>query len=355
MQITGNGYSYSVPSSLDLRTFEDADEIGGLAIPGRTGLVVNKRAISKGVNLTCVLSGYLAGTDATDLADKFKEFTEVINSSPEPLMISTGTRTHPYPSKEGTIRVRKQNLTVERIASGGRIVRLSVTFVSEDGCWQDSLPVEANLGTFSGYPYAVLSSVTVLGSLDTFPTIIWRMSGEIKDPVVCWYGRNLVRNGSFDNGTYDWSVEGDARCEKYASKNVARVAENHSLAQGYIPCIGDTVYYFSAYIASDTASTARMTVWWYNSDGGFLGANNIDLATATSLVRISDDIMSPATAAFCQVILKSTVAGVFVFFTDVQVEESVSLSEYMPDQHVSFEISGDTKFGLLVEVVRILS
>jgi len=321
---------------MDIREIADEDAIASLSMPGRRGMVINAKAISKGVNTSCVLSGYLTGTDAADLISKLKTFTEVINSAPEPLVIDTGDR---------TIRVRKQNVSMGYPPSGAKTVRVAVTFISEDGCWEDILPVETRLASVKGYPVPELEAITVSGACETYPTIIWRPTGTIQDPCVTWYGKNLVKDSSFSDLTTDWTFSGSASIEKFARKKVARVAADSTMYQSFIPCIPATVYYFSAYIMSDTASTARFTVSWYNSGGTLISSSNIDLATTTSFVRMSDDLTSPGATAYCKITLCSTVNGVFVFFSDIQAEENTSLSEYMPSQEVQFAITGNTQLA----------
>lgn len=319
---------------MGLRTFDNPSEIGGVSVPGHDGIIINTKTIRLAPQ-ELVIAGLLKGTDTADLASKFKTLSEVVNSSPEPLIINTGSR---------TIRARKTNISVDRLPSGGKALRISITFLAES-IWQDNIPAETDLGTFAGYPKAALKSVTLSGSYKTYPTILWRPAATIQDPTVTWYGRNLIKNSSFVDGTTDWTIAGNARWERYANKYVGRVALNHSLSQSSIPCNASTTYYFSAYAASDTTATARMTVEWYTSADALISSNNIDLVTTGTLTRFSSSIASPGTAAYFKLILKSTVDAVFVFITDVQVEESATLSEYMPSQDVTFAITGNTQFA----------
>lgn len=339
--LKGNGYSYAVPSSLDLRTFGDETEIGGIVIPGRDGIIINKNAIRKG-SLRLTLSGLLTGTSTSDFESKFETLSQVVNSSPEPLVLNTGVR---------TIRVRKINMTHQRIPSGGTKMSIAITFISEDGYWQNSLPAGTNLGTFSGNPKAALKTVTIGGSYKTYPTILLKPTETIQDPTVTWYGRNLVQTSAFDvaesGGVIgSWIIGALARRERYANKYVVRVALNTAAraVQYFIPCNASTAYHFSAYAASDTAATAKIIIYWYTSAGVFLDDAIINYITTGTLTRFSATITSPATAAYMHIGLYSTVNDVYVYITDVQFEESATLSEYMPSQDVTFAITGNNTF-----------
>lgn len=332
--ITGNGYSYSAPPTMGLRSFEDGIEIPAQAIQGRDGFKVNKKN-TRIASVSLSLAGLLAGTDASDLGSKFKTFSEVLHSQPEPLILSTGTR---------TIRVRLQNLSIERIPSGGKKLGIAVTFISEDGYWQDSVPTENYLGSFSGYPKPALKSVTVSGAYKTYPTIRWTADATIQDPTVTWYGQNLIKNSSFSMGlTTNWTLASLARLEKYSSKWVARVASGNTFKQSNIPCNASTGYYFSAYAARTAASTARLTIEWYNSSDVLLSTDTITYAATTTLTRFSSAKTSPASAVYFNLTLDST-SAIYVYITDIQAEESASLSEFMPSQDVTFAISGNTQF-----------
>lgn len=340
MNILGNGYSYEIPSTMDIREVSDEDSVSMITLPGKRGGVVNPLSISRNVRLSFVLAGYLKGNSVPDLADKLKTFTEVVSSLPEPLVIDTGDR---------TIRVRKQSMSIGYPPSGGKTVRVSVLFASEDGSWEDKLPVEINLGSsVKGYPVPELKAVTVSGSCETYPTILWRPTAPIRDPAVTWYGRNLVKNSSLEDitpwGVAPWMWTGSAREERYANKRVARVALNSYLYQA-CPCNASTTYYFSAYAASDTASTARLLIEWYNSSMVLLDSSTINYATTSALTRFSGFASAPATTAYFILRLLSTVNDVYVFITDVQAEESTTLSEYMRSQYVTFSITGDTVFS----------
>lgn len=335
MTITGNGYSYTVPTTMGLQSFRHPTALEGISIPGRDGWVINPQAMRHGPVEEIVLAGALVGSDATDLATKFKTLSEVINSSPEPLILSTDSR---------YIRVRKTNVSINRVPSGGKILRLIITFTSPDGYWQDNIPTQTDMGTFAAYPKSVLKSITISGSYKTYPTILWKPAATIQNPTVTWYGRNLVKNSSFVNGAGSWSGSA-VRIEQYANKRVARVALNNEYYQ-YIPCNSSTTYYFSAYAASDTAATAQISVAWYNSSDVLLGTNNINYSATSTLTRFSNALSSLATAAYCTLTIRTTANDVYVYITDVQMEESVSLSEYMPSQEIQFKIIGTTTFSV---------
>lgn len=332
--ISGNGYSYTVPAGLSIQSFEDETSVAGLVIPGRDGIIIHKKTIRKEpVRLT--LSGLLIGTDASDLESKYETLSELLNSSPEPLVIDTGVQ---------AISARKQNITVERIPSGGKTLRIAVSFICEKGYWESQTPIETSLSTFSGNPRAKLKHVTVDGTYKTFPILLWRVASQIQDPTVTWYGQNLIENSSFESGEDDWVVTSNPRIERYAQKRVAWVNDASYYHQTYIPCKYVTTYYFSAYVAREASATnAELYIIWYNSSDVQISTDTVSAAAGTSLARISGSKTSPGTAVYFTLRLQSSSAN-YVFFTDVQIEESDSLSEYMKSQNVSCAITGNHTF-----------
>jgi hypothetical protein len=162
--------------------------------------------------------------------------------------------------------------------------------------------------------------------------------------VVTWYGQNLVKNSSFKSGlTTNWTRVSLARVEKYGDTWVARVASGNTFKQSNIPCNASTGYYFSAYAARTAAATARLTIEWYNSSDVLLSTDTITYAATTILTRFSEAKTSPATAVYFNLTLDTT-GAIYAYITDVQAEESASLSEFMPSQDVTFSITGNTQF-----------
>jgi hypothetical protein len=140
-------------------------------------------------------------------------------------------------------------------------------------------------------------------------------------------------------------MAGFPRIERLGSKFVASVDSTKYYYQTNIPCQPSTVYYFSCYQMLESGNpNATMQINWYQADGTFISTDYVQTAATATLTRMSGSKTSPALAKkFTLYVLSNTTY--FIYFTDIQAEESSTLSEYMPSQDVQFAISGNKAFA----------
>lgn len=339
--LEGNGFSYTVPDTLDVREVVQATDWNPGTVLGRRGGVLSSPEAAPGT-LELVLSGYLNETSPSLLRDAFDQFVETISS---------GELTAKDLVFGRVARVRLSRFAYRRLGGvGGSALRIRAHLLVVEGSWEATTPtrLSTTLTPLSGNPVVRNLVFDYEGTVPVTPTLrITLGGGAAWTPTIIWKGSNLVVNPSFESDATDWTaiggsptlLLGDARSGIKAMRLVA----GDLLAQT-IPVNGGQTHIISAYVRTSSAGTAYLTVEFRDSSGNVVNTfstSSVATASWTRMATLCQGVLNTASEA--RVLLG--VASGTVDYDDVQFEQTSSVSPFFGGNPILLTRNGELSYA----------
>lgn len=341
LRLEGNGFSYTVPDTLDVREVVQATEWNAGTVLGRRGGVVSSPVAAPGT-LELVLSGYLSEASPSLLRDAFDQFVETLSS---------GELTATDLVFGRVARVRLSRFAYRRIGGvGGSALRVEVRLLVLEGAWSAPAPtrLSTTLTPLSGNPVVRNLVVDYEGTVSVAPTLRVTLGvGAVWTPAVLWKGSNLVANPSFELGLTNWTVTSGSPTpllgEGRSGSGTVRLVAGDLLAQT-IPVNGGSTHVVSGYVRTPSSGTANLTVEFRDGSGNVVNSFSTTPVVAASWTRVGTVCQGVQTTAAEARVLLGVVSGT-VDYDDIQFEQRASASPFFGGTPLALTRNGDLSYA----------
>jgi len=337
--LDGNGFSYTVPGTVDLREVSQRTRLGDAVVVGRRGGIVQAPS-SVGGSLELVLSGYLTEGTPSELRQAFAGFAEALHSGD---LSVTDT------DLDRVARARLKGLSYERVGgSSGSTLRVAARLAVLDGAWSDAESTHQS-GTITLLNAATVTRNLVFhyaGSVPAAPTIrVTLNAGAVWTPEIRRMGGNLLANPSFERGLSvpeSWTVDAGSPLVVSGSGRLGGRAVSVGVADRLrtsVPVNGGETHTFSGYLRTASSGTADVAIAWRDSSGALLGTNTAAPSATSAWTRFVVVCQGVPNGTSEARVLLGAASGV-VEYDDVQLEQTGSASPFGSAELVSFTRDG---------------